>query len=87
MTTTSQSIIGGLKPGANISIAKQKSFDVETSLGIGGCYSNYGHENFRERSKPEKTAQTPKEVVSVDVGTDLARSCSFVQRREASQVS
>lgn len=87
-TTTSQSIIGGIKPDANISVAKQKSFDVETSLGIGGCYSNYGHENLRGRSnKPDKTPQTPKEVVSVGIGSDLARSYSFIQRRDTFQVS
>lgn len=86
-TTTSQSIIGG-KPDGNISVAKQKSFDVETSLGIGGCYSNYGHENLRGRSKPDKTPQTPKEVVSVGIGgTDLARSYSFIQRRDTLQVN
>lgn len=86
-TITSQSIIGGIKPDANLSVAKQKSFDVETSLGVGGCYSNYGHENLRSRSKPDKTPQTPKEVVSIGIGSDLARSYSFIQRRDTFQVS
>ncbi|KAK6640085.1 hypothetical protein RUM43_008362 [Polyplax serrata] len=81
-TTPSQIVISCLKPRSNI--AKQKSFDVETSLGIGGCYSNYGHENFRGRAKPEKVGQTPKEVASVGIGSDLSRSYSFVQRRDTS---
>lgn len=86
-TTTAQSIIGGIKPNSNISVSKQKSFDVETSLGIGGCYSNYGHENLRGRSKPDKTPQTPKETVSSGIGSDLARSYSFIQRRDTFQVT
>lgn len=88
-TTTSHSIIG--KPDTNLSVAKQRSFDVETSLGIGGCYSNYGHENPRTtRTKP--TSTTPATVAAKQPQTketympDIARSCSFIQRRNTFQV-
>lgn len=83
--TTSHSIIG--KPDTNLSVAKQRSFDVETSLGIGGCYSNYGHENLRTRPPKQAPAPTLATQSAKEHASDIARSCSFTQRREAFQVN